>query len=211
MTEVETRLPCPVCLGVTMEITPVQGAQFMLDHCTRCGGAWFDNTEVQQLRQCDPQDFMKQLAVVDVVHQMACHSCSALLDRDSRQCKACGWNNVLDCPKCQRRMARREEDGLALDVCMNCRGVWFDRHELRQIWSLQFSQAMRRRAGGMSTAGMVALDVATDPFFLWYGAPAVGHAAGAMIEAAPGVLSGLGDLAGSVFEVIVDIISGIFD
>ncbi|HUP89472.1 MAG TPA: zf-TFIIB domain-containing protein [Longimicrobiales bacterium] len=210
MTNVETRLPCPVCLGVTMQLSPIEGPQpFTLDHCTRCGGAWFDTGEVQQLRQCDPQDFWKHVTDVRDVHQMQCHSCSALLERDAMRCDACGWNNQLDCPRCQRPLTSSEHGGLKLDACKHCRGVWFDRHEFQEIWTLEFSAAVKR--GGASNAGLIALDVATDPFVLWYGADAAGHLLGAGLSAAPEVIGAVGEGAASVFEVIVDIISSFFD
>ena len=48
------------------------------------------------------------------------------------------------------------------------------------------------------------------PDLVFVGAHVAGHAAAAAIEAAPAVLETAGDAAASVFEAIVEIVSGLF-
>ena len=38
----------------------------------------------------------------------------------------------MDCPKCQRSLLRRELESVVVDECEGCRGIWFDRDELRR-------------------------------------------------------------------------------
>lgn len=42
----------------------------------------------------------------------------------------------MNCPRCQTViLAERERDGLLVDVCATCRGVWLDRGELEKLIS----------------------------------------------------------------------------
>jgi Zn-finger nucleic acid-binding protein len=38
----------------------------------------------------------------------------------------------MDCPKCKSSLLRRELESVVVDECCNCRGIWFDRDELRR-------------------------------------------------------------------------------
>lgn len=39
----------------------------------------------------------------------------------------------LVCPKCQGKMRSQERGGVTVDVCKQCRGVFFDRGELERL------------------------------------------------------------------------------
>ncbi len=39
----------------------------------------------------------------------------------------------LVCPKCQGKMRNLERDGVTVDVCKQCRGVFLDRAELERL------------------------------------------------------------------------------
>lgn len=39
----------------------------------------------------------------------------------------------MNCPKCQIPMREREQDGLIIDICPQCRGVWLDAGELEKL------------------------------------------------------------------------------
>lgn len=42
----------------------------------------------------------------------------------------------MNCPRCRTVvLAERERDGLLVDVCATCRGVWLDRGELEKLIS----------------------------------------------------------------------------
>ena len=211
MTHVETRYPCPVCLGATLEKTTIDvPSSFVLDHCVRCGGAWFDKGEVHKLRTGTPEHLWKQIARREGLHAMQCHSCSQLLERTNGMCPACGWTVALDCPICLRPMETAEHAGLTLDACRHCMGVWVDHHELLDLWKLEFSAALTRRTGMTEGAAWVIADAVTDPFLLYYGANAAGHALSAGVHATPEIIGAAGDAAGSVFEAIAEFIAGFF-
>jgi Zn-finger nucleic acid-binding protein len=203
---VETRLPCPVCLGVTMTKARMtgRGSELTLDACPRCGGIWFELGEVQQLRAHPPAALWKLVQQRHEPHRGPCHNCQAIIDRNADKCEACGEKNRIECPSCQREMDVQTLEGLRLDTCRHCRGVWFDHVELEAVWKLALTSARKGRSGsgedvvyGAHAAGMA----------IQSGAQALTHAP----EVAGAVVEGAGEVAAGAFEAIVAIISGIFE
>jgi Zn-finger nucleic acid-binding protein len=204
----ETRYPCPVCVGVKMEklvlatTAPAASAAhpLVLDHCGRCGGVWFDAGEVQHLRRLEADTLWRQIVRRDGEHVMQCHDCHAPLARADSRCAVCDWTVSLDCPACARPMDVSEQDGLRLDFCRRCRGVWFDHAELAGIWRLQLDVALTRRSRpGQALHGSAALTEALllDPFVLYYGVHAAGHAIEGLAAAGGAATEGLAGAAGA--------------
>ncbi len=219
MAEFEARWPCPVCLGVKMEKTPVgddEARPLLLDHCPRCGGMWFELGEVQRLRSERPEELWARIPGREGPHRAQCHSCRALVDRDADECATCGAKTHLDCPVCDDRMQQVRHDTLTLDVCRRCKGIWFDHHELDAIWRLERDKVLTRRKGSkLARTGEDGSDLLFEtliwaPELVLYGGYAAGHAVAAAAEAAPAVIEVVGEAATSVFEVIVEIVAGIF-
>jgi Zn-finger nucleic acid-binding protein len=229
MREIEPRYPCPVCLGVRLEKTRVGArGELVLDACRRCGGIWFELGEVQRLKRHRPDALWGHVGLRDEVFRMQCHGCHAPMDRNAVSCPACDWKNTIDCPVCQRPMEPQAHEGLRLDACRTCKGVWFDHVELAAIWSLTLaaSQRGRPRRTGLATAPSTAAEdgavvlmhaLAYSPDIVLYGARAAGYAVSVSAdtltnapEAAAGLIGGAGEAAASVFEAILDIISGLF-
>ncbi len=216
-TELETRLPCPVCLGTRMEKVHVADEFIALDCCRRCGGVWFEQGEAQQVRRLSPATVMGGLGASLDVSRAPCHACRAPVARDALSCPACGHHLRLACPACQQEMAAATLDELRLDVCRGCHGVWFDRHELAALWSEQLEVALRRRRrGGAGDLGLLEA-FAYSPDLAFYGAYAAGDMVvnagtglGEAVGSAGGVAEAVGEAAASVFETIAGIIAGIF-
>jgi hypothetical protein len=122
-----------------------------------------------------------------------------------------------------------ERDGLTLDACKPCRGVWFDNHELAQIWNLEMRRnlpTVKQADGSVTVADVFLLDAFLwAPDLVFISASGVLHGAGAaagaaadiaggglegVAEAAGGAVEGAGEVAGSVFETIAEIIAGLF-
>src|SRR5690606_33818558 len=145
-----------------------------------------------------------------------------LMGRHDEKCAACGWNNRLSCPVCETPMEHARHADIRLDACRDCKGVWFDHDELAAIWNESFGRALERHRGSrVAESGDGAFflmeALAYDPFVMIYGAHAAGHvlSAGAQVlsrapEALGGAVEAAGEVAGSVFETIVEIISGLF-
>lgn len=236
-----TRIPCPVCLGVQMtKIRPEGEAELWLDHCPRCGGIWFDDGEVDLLRHSHPRAIATKVRISEAASRMQCHSCHASMARNLGKCTACGWKNVIDCPRCEKPLTPLQQDGLKIDVCKSCRGAWFDNSELAEIWNRSVSAAAARNgvaepeerlfggyflldslmwhsvlhSHGSHMAG--AADVTTA------GAAGVADAAmgsgvadaalgGGIGEAAGGMVEGVGDGAGAVVDNVGEVAGGLFD
>ncbi len=228
MPELATRLPCPVCLGVMMQRVGIgPEKRLMVDVCTRCGGAWLEYGTVQPLRAETASALSAELVGPTPPHPGQCHSCHAPLHRDARLCEACGRANLLDCPRCELTMRVVTDRGLRLDACKHCRGAWFDHHELSSIWTSRFDAALTRRdmtrADTSITGGSVADDLLFHSIFFGpdlislgaHGIDAVSTGLPEAITATPEIAAGtfeaIGEAAGSVFEAVLDLVSGIFD
>lgn len=230
----ETRWPCPVCLGVAMQKAVVRGAgaDVTIDACPRCGGIWFERGEARQVSRHAPDALWKAVPSPGEPVRPPCHGCGARLDRDVERCAACGHRNVLRCPSCDLEMERRTHGTLVLDLCRRCEGVWFDHAELSSIWRLNLTEATERAArrpgrGGeaMAVGGDVLVNALIwTPDLVIHGAYAATHAASAMTqsvgamassgaaaEAATSAVGVVGEAASGVFSMIADIIAGLFD
>jgi Zn-finger nucleic acid-binding protein len=229
----ETRWPCPVCLGVAMEKATARGVStaVTLDVCPRCGGIWFERGEARQLARQSPESLWNAVPRRTEPVRPPCHGCGAPLDRDADRCAACGHRNVLRCPVCDVEMDRRREHGLVLDLCRRCEGVWFDHAELTQLWRVSALAVVERAkssgfASGAATAGGEALaqSLFWAPDLVVQGASAATHVAGAAVqglgslvssgaaaEAATSAFDFVGHAAEGVFSLIAEIIAGLFD
>lgn len=228
MREVETRYPCPVCLGVRMDKARVGSrGELVLDSCRRCGGIWFELGEVQRLKRMRPEVLWERVGTADVRLVAQCHACHAPIDRNAPKCLACDRPNTIACPICDRRMETQTEQGLRLDVCRRCKGVWFDRVELAAIWTLALARsATAGHPASRSEAAMSGVDVGAyaladaltySPELVIYGARAAGYAVAASGEAlanapevAAGLAGGVAEAAASVFEAVLGMIADVF-
>lgn len=227
MPELSVRTPCPVCLGATLQKVGVgPGGALEVDHCPRCGGVWFEYGEVQRLRSLPPAAFWAAVGRPKQAPVPPCHDCHTPFSRAEPACPACGREPVIDCPACDRPMHGEAREGIHLDVCRHCRGVWFDHGELETVWRLQAAGAVQRRPEVAAyAAGDVLLDVLFfAPDLYVYGAYGTVQAVGAAAEAVahlPGAVAAApevavaavevaGEAAGGVFEVVVSIFEGIF-
>ena len=214
---IETRWPCPVCVGARMEKIHIRdkAGTLTLDTCPRCGGLWFERGEVGQLTTRKPSSLRSHVTTRTDRVRPPCLGCHSPLDRDAEKCGVCGQRNVLHCPSCDREMDRREHAGLVLDFCRHCHGVWFDNAELSAIWRVNLSagrQLGRRRTSATDVAAATAEGLAEamfwSPHLVVHGGVAVvdlvAHTAGPAAEA-------IGGAAEGVFSAVLEIISGLFD
>jgi Zn-finger nucleic acid-binding protein len=191
--------------------------QLELDHCRRCGGVWFELGEVQHLRRHTPDALWHHVSSRSTDARSLCHSCQAPIDRNAHDCSSCGARNTIECPVCQRPLEPQTFQNVRLDACRSCRGVWFDHAELESIWKLSLDTRLRRRGNASLPAGTEGSLIVVDalmymPDVLFLGARAAGYAVSGAAEAvaSSGLIEGVGEAAGSVFETVLEIISGIF-
>lgn len=228
MPEPSALYPCPVCLGVMMERVRLgEGADALeIDHCTRCGGVWFDAGEVERLRAFPSAELWARIGRQQEEYRPPCHLCHAPLSRHADRCQACGWKNLIDCPVCDQVMDRKDMVLVTLDVCRNCKGVWFDHFELDVLWETAAFAAASNGPGprdGVANAATLAGDAAVDvmlyaPDVAGRAIAGAAHAAshlpeivGAAPEAAVHLASAAGEAAGGVFDIIAGVLDALFD
>ena len=51
-----------------------------------------------------------------------------------------------DCPSCGSELERVQSESFAIDICRECRGVWFDNMDLSQVWKLEFNHSDEAKA-----------------------------------------------------------------
>jgi Zn-finger nucleic acid-binding protein len=225
------RLECPACLGLALQRNAVaQGTT--LDHCGRCGGTWILRAQIQRLRAVPTHTVRAMIKRADDAGFL-CHSCHTPMERDAASCSACKWKNHLECPSCGKGLQRTSEQGVTVDVCRGCQGVWLDHHELSSLWAVAAAAAVANHGGVLDGMSSVA-DASSLLDVLFYapdlvrgtvyvageGVELVSNVAGAGLEAAAtggghsaavgAPLEVAGDAAGAVFGVIGDVFS-IFD
>lgn len=227
MTELSTRLPCPVCLGVMMERVGIgPEKRVAVDVCRRCGGAWLEHGTLSPLRAAPASSLSAELIGPTPTHPGQCHSCHAPLERDAPTCGACGRANLINCPRCEQTMRVVNDRGLRLDVCKHCKGAWFDRHELASIWTPRFDAALARREMRREDASLMGVGVVDELLFhsIFFGpdlvslgahgidavATGLPEAIASTPEIAAGAFEAIGEAAGSVFEAVVDIVGDLF-
>src|SRR4051812_24237017 len=52
----------------------------------------------------------------------------------------------MDCVKCEGKLARVEVDGVLVDQCATCDGMWFDGGELRRVLGMKSVAPLRNVA-----------------------------------------------------------------
>jgi Zn-finger nucleic acid-binding protein len=50
----------------------------------------------------------------------------------------------MECPKCNQTLVMSERQGVEIDYCLECRGVWLDRGELDKILERSTGRESRR-------------------------------------------------------------------
>ena len=156
--------------------------------------------------------------------RLPCDACGTPMEPEHAhyRCPSCGWRNVINCPSCDRPLHPETHDGLRLDVCRSCRGVWFDHVELAEIWRLTLNASQHRSVRGKSSvAGDVGFGAAEalaySPHLFIYGAQTAGmgieagaHALSNAPEVVVAAIEGAGDAAEGIFHAVMEIIEGIF-
>ncbi len=143
---------CPVCKDVQLQkISPSVELELMLDYCDVCGGMWFESGEVRQLRLCSPEVLSGLITMKKQLHTVECSSCGNGMTRNAAECKSCGHDNTINCPSCSAELERVQSEVFTVDVCRECRGVWFDNMDLSAVWNLQFDGPAHAAAEGGSS------------------------------------------------------------
>ena len=73
--------------------------------------------------------------------------------------------SVLTCPVCQGAMREVNKEGILIDVCTQCRGVWLDRGELEKLSNMMQASynAPRQAPPYEAVAGQAPYDAPRQP------------------------------------------------
>lgn len=109
---------CPVCrfLLQKLDVTTLEGKNFTVEHCGRCGGTWFDPYEIHRI----PLHEVVRLAHVTV------------LPKKARQTA-----DELFCPRCFRLLTALTTEGISAGTrllrCNKCNGIWATQKVLKDM------------------------------------------------------------------------------
>ena len=109
------RLNCTRCVGIELE--EIEVGDVMIDRCPRCGGLWFDHSEIAAVLGHTDQADKRQSSVPPP-------------ELSARE---------LNCPRCpdvplgRTVMAACNEKVRVSYRCASCMGTWLDRGELKEV------------------------------------------------------------------------------
>lgn len=115
---------CPKCRA-DMELLNVEGVQ--VDRCSSCQGLWFDNGELEQLRD------RRVGAELDI--------------GDAKTGKANDTVKNYHCPRCGGDMLRRvdpQQRHIGYEQCGDCEGTYFDAGEFSDLTTLSLRDLFKR-------------------------------------------------------------------
>jgi Zn-finger nucleic acid-binding protein len=120
------KLLCPACKKHPLESTSDSQTGLEVDSCSECLGIWFDAGELQQFYQS--KELVQRFTPVggDSLHHTYEISTSA-----------------RRCPRCRKAMERPLVGGISVDVCRDCRGIWFDQGELQKVTQIYKSRGLK--------------------------------------------------------------------
>jgi Zn-finger nucleic acid-binding protein len=250
---------CPVCKA---GLRAIYVDDVTIDFCPNCRGSWFELDELQGVYE--RRDSVAELLLPALPHlprdPVLCTHCGNHNSRLEKACTNCKVPVEFLCPGCGKQLEATERQGLNVDCCRSCKGVWLDGGELTLLFEHYSRTIQNRRTDGSSDAAVVgaaaAADLALD-MFIWApdlyiaataqvlthlpelaskgldmagdmpeiaGQAAEGliRAAGSANDLAASAISGAAEAAGAIggaaseaaasfIELILDLVSGIFD
>ena len=117
---------CPACKKQPMEKSQDSQTKLEVDSCPECLGIWFDAGELETFYQS--RELVQRFTPVggDSLHHTYEISASA-----------------RRCPRCRKGMERPLVGGISVDVCRDCRGIWFDNGELQKVTQIYRSRGLK--------------------------------------------------------------------
>ena len=115
---------CPKCKRYMKPIV-FEGVE--VDRCTHCYGIWFDRNELDELKE------IKGAEVIDIAE-------TELGEEKDKQRK-------VFCPRCRTLMIPESDEQqrhIHYERCPDCKGVFFDSGEFRDLKKLTISEFLRQ-------------------------------------------------------------------
>lgn len=106
----ENRLKCPIDHKPLLKLVI---DNITIDYCRECCGIWLDSGELESLLD-------KRIECSEMVEKIA------LNEKQDRSSK--------ECPACEKGLNKVDKEGIKVDICPSCRGVWLDGGEFALIY-----------------------------------------------------------------------------
>ena len=139
---------CPSCSVPLFEFEYPHSPGVRLDACPQCKGTWADNGELKAIyvrltgiqHREDTADVDARRSgrqAVGLLQSRPCPHCRRNNASAARSCLGCGRELphavTPVCPNCDVALSRLSFQGLSLEVCPDCTGVWLDAGELSAL------------------------------------------------------------------------------
>jgi len=123
--EPETRNCCPKC---GLELLEFSYGPIRIDQCSGCDGIWLDRGELERIETMKKESlFSVELEAKWAMAREEQRKRSAGEQEELRQ------KTYMRCPRCSCMLAETAENGVTVDRCTGCGGVWLDAGELDQV------------------------------------------------------------------------------
>ena len=105
---------CPKCKTINLKKAKPKNSEITIDYCSKCKGIWFDEKELKRIAS----EAIKDLSV------------------PSNSTKS-----QRLCPKCNKYLYEFNypQTLVTIDMCKNCKGLWLDAGELKEIQTIRKS------------------------------------------------------------------------
>jgi Zn-finger nucleic acid-binding protein len=117
---------CPVCKSQALEVCRDSQTQLEVDSCPQCLGVWFDGGELETFYQSP--ELVKRFTPIGGAALHHTYEISSTARR---------------CPRCRKGMERPLVGGIDIDVCRECRGIWFDYGELQKVTQIYKTRGLK--------------------------------------------------------------------
>ena len=120
---------CPACRN---EMDQLKFRETEIEQCTRCRGIWLDHEEIDQI-------FSMANLPGRLVNQEMYRDPPDLIPEGERHC-----------PRCTELFKVIQVDGITLDACSSCKGVFCDIGELKELAlaaEMRYQREQAQRAG----------------------------------------------------------------
>lgn len=138
---------CPRC-NCGLLVRELCGVE--IDICSRCGGIWFDKGEISRISM--RSSFETRDSSEKIKSALA-----VLRKRDVRGSLPQTHEGIISsnlkdsgetpCPACPRVLHTMDYEGVEIDVCSRCRGIWLDHGELEELMNRFDTSVLTGKAG----------------------------------------------------------------
>ena len=130
-----TTRPCPKC-EAPMRAEEIGGVP--TNACLGCGGRWLEVPMIEHLSEISAEARLTRDALI--------RTFASLQDADTR-------GTEIPCPTCKNNLQACDHQGIELDFCFRCRGLYLDSGEMDQVAEANSTAAERAVAAVTSSAG----------------------------------------------------------